>query len=115
MEVTAESLRIEADPTRIEQVIVNLLSNASKYTDPGGSIVLRVERRGPEALISVLDDGIGIAADMLPVIFDLFTAGRPLARPDRRRAGDRPDPGPEFGPDPRRPGGGPERRAGPGQ
>ena len=73
VEVPSELLRIEADPTRIEQVIVNLLSNASKYTDPGGSIVLRVERRGQEALISVQDDGIGIAAEMLPVIFDLFT------------------------------------------
>jgi CheY-like chemotaxis protein len=68
-----ESLRIEADPTRIEQVIVNLLSNASKYTDPGGSITLTIDRDENEVVISVKDTGIGIEPELLPLIFDLFT------------------------------------------
>jgi signal transduction histidine kinase len=73
LQVPEESLRIEADPTRIEQVIVNLLSNASKYTDPGGSIALVVDRLADEAVVSVKDNGIGIAPELLPEIFDLFT------------------------------------------
>jgi signal transduction histidine kinase len=81
MKVPSGSLRIEADPTRIEQVIVNLLNNASKYTDSGGSIELKVERQNEVAVISVKDNGIGIAAEMLPKIFDLFTqADHSLAR-----------------------------------
>ena len=73
LKLPASPVRLEADPMRIEQVLVNLLGNASKYTDPGGSIVLAVDRQGDEVSISVRDDGIGISAEMLPTVFDLFT------------------------------------------
>jgi two-component system, sensor histidine kinase len=76
-----DPVRLEADPTRIEQVLANLLGNASKYTDSGGSIVLSIDREGDEVRISVLDDGIGIAPEMLPKVFDLFAqADHSLAR-----------------------------------
>ena len=65
-------IRLEADPTRIEQVLVNILSNASKYSDAGGSIALTVTLEGEAAAISVRDDGIGIAPEMLSRVFDLF-------------------------------------------
>jgi CheY-like chemotaxis protein len=60
-----------ADPVRLEQVLVNLLSNAAKYTRPGGAIALLVEEAG-EVVIRVRDNGIGIPADVLPAVFDLF-------------------------------------------
>jgi len=61
------------DPTRLEQVFTNLLNNAAKYTEPGGSIALAVARRGREAEVRVTDTGDGIPAEMLPKVFDLFT------------------------------------------
>jgi PAS domain S-box-containing protein len=64
---------VHADPVRLEQVFVNLLSNASKYTPEGGVIELRATRERDEAIVQVRDNGIGISADMLPHIFDLFT------------------------------------------
>jgi PAS domain S-box-containing protein len=63
---------VEADATRLSQVISNLLNNAAKYTDPTGHIWLTVAQEGAEALISVRDTGIGISAEMLPRIFDMF-------------------------------------------
>ncbi len=81
LQLPQEPVPLEADATRIEQVLANLLGNASKYTDPGGSIVLAVAREGDEVTISVRDDGIGIAPEMLPKVFDLFTqADHSLAR-----------------------------------
>ncbi|MGH8713150.1 MAG: ATP-binding protein [Casimicrobiaceae bacterium] len=72
---------VEADPTRLAQVISNLLHNAAKYTDPTGRIWLTIAQRGDEAVITVRDTGIGIAPDMLPRIFDLFTqADRSIER-----------------------------------
>jgi PAS domain S-box-containing protein len=65
-------MRLEADPTRLEQVLTNLLNNAAKYTDPGGHVWLTAERDGDEVVVRVRDTGIGIAPDMLPCIFDLF-------------------------------------------
>jgi PAS domain S-box-containing protein len=64
---------LEADPVRIEQVLVNLLNNAAEFTDAGGHVELTVAREGPEAVIRVRDDGTGIAPDLLPRVFDLFT------------------------------------------
>jgi two-component system CheB/CheR fusion protein len=76
-----ESICVEGDPIRLEQVLTNLLTNAAKYTDPGGKIQLAVERNGIEALIRVQDNGIGIDPSLLPRIFDLFTqANRSLDR-----------------------------------
>jgi PAS domain S-box-containing protein len=68
-----ESVLIEADPLRLAQVFGNLLNNAAKYTEEGGCIRVTVERGPNEALIRVRDTGIGISAEMLPRVFDLFT------------------------------------------
>jgi PAS domain S-box-containing protein len=63
---------IEGDPTRLEQVLVNLLTNAAKYTPQGGRVEVRVARDGDGVLFSVKDNGMGIAEDVLPKVFDLF-------------------------------------------
>ena len=64
---------VKADPGRLEQVFVNLLSNAAKYTPERGHVELRASLDQGEALVHVLDDGLGIAKEMQPRIFDLFT------------------------------------------
>lgn len=64
---------IEGDRARLGQVLANLLNNAAKYTGEGGKIRLDVRQEGTDAVIEVRDTGIGIAPDMLPKIFDLFT------------------------------------------
>ena len=63
---------LNADPTRLAQVVGNLLNNACKFTDKGGRISLTVEREGGQAVIRVRDSGIGIAAEQLLRIFDMF-------------------------------------------
>jgi PAS domain S-box-containing protein len=68
-------IRLEADPTRMEQILLNLLTNAVKYTDIGGRIVLTAKRDRDEVVVRVRDTGIGIAPEMLPRIFDLFVQG----------------------------------------
>ncbi|HEX2644249.1 MAG TPA: ATP-binding protein [Thermoanaerobaculia bacterium] len=79
--VPADPLWLEADATRIEQVLTNLLNNAVKFTDPGGRVELRVESHGEEAVVTVSDNGPGISPDLLPRIFDLFVQEeRSLAR-----------------------------------
>jgi len=76
-----EPLHVEGDATRLTQIISNLLDNAAKYTDPGGRIWLTAEREGDEVVIQVKDSGIGIAPDVLPRIFDMFTqSALPLER-----------------------------------
>jgi signal transduction histidine kinase len=78
---TAGSLRVDADPTRLEQCVVNLLLNAIKYTSNERRITIAAERADQEAIIIVRDNGIGIAPDMLPRIFELFAqADRSLDR-----------------------------------
>nr|MBA2320845.1 response regulator [Deltaproteobacteria bacterium] len=64
---------IDGDPTRLSQVLANLLSNAAKYTPERGRIALVVAQEGATAVIRVVDDGVGIAPAMLPRVFDLFT------------------------------------------
>ncbi|WP_179197488.1 PAS domain-containing hybrid sensor histidine kinase/response regulator [Caballeronia sordidicola] len=72
---------LHADPARLEQVVVNLLTNAAKYTDEGGRIWLTVEQDQEECVIRLRDTGVGIAPELLPRIFDLFAqAERSLAR-----------------------------------
>lgn len=68
-----ESITLDADPVRLAQVFLNLLNNSAKYTPPGGHIRLSVERRGNEAVVSVRDDGLGIPAEMLAHVFEMFT------------------------------------------
>jgi PAS domain S-box-containing protein len=79
--VPAEPAWLDADPARLAQVLVNLLHNASKYTDRGGRIGLTARREGGEVVLRVEDDGSGIPAETLPRVFDPFTQG------GRRRAG----------------------------
>jgi CheY-like chemotaxis protein len=67
-----DPVMLDADPTRLTQVFLNLLDNAAKYTEPGGHIRLSVERDGNEVVVNVRDTGIGITADYLPQIFDAF-------------------------------------------
>ncbi len=75
------SIRLLADSARIDQIFANLLNNAAKYTDPGGSIDLTVRREGDEVVAQVTDSGVGIAPELLPRVFDLFTqADRSLDR-----------------------------------
>jgi signal transduction histidine kinase len=68
----ADPVLVEADPTRLEQIVVNLLTNAIKYTEPGGLIQLSVEATPDEALLRVRDTGIGLSVDILPHVFELF-------------------------------------------
>lgn len=64
---------LDADAIRLEQVVVNLLSNAANYTENGGSIAVHVDRAEDRAELRVTDSGMGIAPEMLPRVFDLFS------------------------------------------
>ena len=76
-----EPIRVEADPTRLEQILNNLLNNAAKNTEPGGHIWLSVELRQPWVEIRVRDDGLGMGPETLARAFDLFSqAERSLDR-----------------------------------
>jgi signal transduction histidine kinase len=68
-----EAVWVRCDRVRLAQVLSNLLNNAAKYTQRGGSIGLSVERVGEEAVFRVSDNGIGISTEMLPKVFELFT------------------------------------------
>jgi signal transduction histidine kinase/ActR/RegA family two-component response regulator len=81
----AEPVMLDADPMRLAQVLSNLLNNAAKYTESGGHIRLVAARRGDEVDISVEDDGIGIAPDMLPRLFQIFSQAEPAL--ERSRGG----------------------------
>jgi signal transduction histidine kinase/ActR/RegA family two-component response regulator len=72
IDLPKEGVDLEADPARLAQVFANLLNNAAKYTDPGGEISLSARRDGRELVVVVSDNGIGIAADMLPQVFTMF-------------------------------------------
>jgi len=74
--VPGERVLIEADGTRVEQIISNLLGNAVKYTPAEGRIRASLGREGNSAKVCIEDSGVGIAADLLPHIFDLFVQGR---------------------------------------
>ena len=68
-----EPIRLWADPLRLEQILTNLLTNAVKYTDPGGRIEVEAETTDDQVVIRVRDNGIGIARSMLDEIFQLFS------------------------------------------
>jgi signal transduction histidine kinase/ActR/RegA family two-component response regulator len=74
--VPRTGLMINADRGRLAQVVTNLLSNAAKYTPPGGHITVSARIDGDHVGLEVADDGAGIAPDLLPRVFDPFTQGR---------------------------------------
>ncbi len=74
-------LWLDADPTRLEQIFVNLLANAAKYTRPHGMIWLEAQREGGEIVVNIRDNGDGIAPEKIPAMFELFSQGeRSVAR-----------------------------------
>jgi len=75
--LTGGSVRVCGDPTRLEQVVSNLLDNAVKYTPRGGRVELTVVADGRDALLTIRDTGVGIRRDALPFIFDLFVQASP--------------------------------------
>jgi len=74
LEVTLadEQLAVDGDPDRLLQVVSNLVTNAVKYTEPGGHLAVSLVRDDGQAVLRVSDDGIGIPAELLPHVFDLF-------------------------------------------
>ena len=85
LELPAEPIVLYGDLTRLTQVFGNLLNNAAKYTDPNGVITLTVSTQGDSARISVSDSGIGIDAQQLPHVFDMFSQLTPAL--ERARGG----------------------------
>jgi PAS domain S-box-containing protein len=83
VDLPAEPVYVDVDPVRLAQIISNLLNNAARYTGKGGHIRLTAARQGDEIIVSVKDDGIGVAAEMLPRIFDIGSQGHPAVdQPD---------------------------------
>ena len=72
LDLPSEPLMVEGDDVRLSQVFVNLLTNAMKYTDMGGDIAVGAERIADDVVVSVTDNGIGIAEDQLTKVFDMF-------------------------------------------
>ena len=80
-EIPERPLRVNGDCVRLTQVIANILSNAAKYTDPGGRVQVIVAELGEEVEIRIIDSGAGIAPELLPRVFDLFTQFEATAGP----------------------------------
>jgi len=81
LSLPTQTIWLDVDPVRLEQVVVNLLTNAAKYTNDGGHIWLTVQQEGAEVVLRVRDTGVGIDPEILPHIFELFTqAERTLDR-----------------------------------
>jgi signal transduction histidine kinase len=85
LEPEAGSAFVEGDPKRLVQVVANLLNNAAKYTPEGGRLAIWMGVTPDHVLVSVADNGIGIAADLLPTVFDLFSQAE--RTPDRAQGG----------------------------
>ena len=75
VDAATEGLLVEVDPERITQVFVNLLNNAAKYMDPGGEIAVSASAESGRVEVTIADMGVGIAPDLMPRIFELFTQG----------------------------------------
>jgi signal transduction histidine kinase/ActR/RegA family two-component response regulator len=73
LDLPEELLSVEGDPTRLVQIVGNILHNSAKFMDPGGRILLSVSREDSYAVISVKDFGMGIPPELVPKIFDLFS------------------------------------------
>ncbi|HEX6975196.1 MAG TPA: ATP-binding protein, partial [Vicinamibacterales bacterium] len=76
VESRRDSIVVWGDSSRLQQVLMNLLTNASKFTPPGGSIDVRLESAGHEARLLVEDSGIGIEPHLLPHVFEPFRKGK---------------------------------------
>ena len=85
MELPQEPVLLDGDALRLAQVFANLLTNAAKYTDPGGHIAVSVQRQGTEAIVRVRDTGIGLAQHELEHVFQMFSQVRGLL--DRSQGG----------------------------
>ena len=85
IDVPPRGLLVDGDPVRLAQVVANLLTNAARYTEPGGVVSVRAVRDARDAVLVVKDTGVGIAPEMLPHIFDLFVQGQQSA--DRKEGG----------------------------
>jgi CheY-like chemotaxis protein len=85
LQLSGQPAHVIGDRTRLVQVISNILNNAAKYTAPGGRIVLAVTVDETRAHVTVSDNGVGIAPEVLPYIFDLFTQAE--RTPDRSQGG----------------------------
>jgi len=85
LQVPYEGLPVDGDPVRLAQVVSNLLTNAAKYSEPGGRIAVVGRRDGAEVVLECRDTGIGISAEMLPRVFELFAQGH--RAPDRVQGG----------------------------
>jgi len=73
-----QTVQLDGDLTRLAQVLSNLLDNAAKYTPKGGNIELSGEQVANQVVIKVRDSGMGIGAEMLPKLFELYAQGQPL-------------------------------------
>ncbi len=73
LKIPEKEIWVDADLTRLAQIISNLLNNAAKYTQSGGNIILSAKLENNNAVVSVTDNGMGIPPEMLPKVFDLFT------------------------------------------
>jgi signal transduction histidine kinase len=80
VEMPDEPLPIEADRVRLEQIFVNLLTNAAKYTDPNGSVWVIAERDADDLVVRIRDNGKGISEELLPSLFNLFVQAEPGSR-----------------------------------
>lgn len=75
IDVPRDELHVEADPVRLSQIVANLLTNAARYTPPNGNIHVKAAREDDHVAVSVTDDGIGIAPELIPRIFEMFVQG----------------------------------------
>ena len=80
LKVDLQSVWVDADAVRLDQVVTNLLDNAAKYTPAGGSIDVSLHAAGGHAVLAISDTGIGIPGDLLPRLFDVFVQGDPGSR-----------------------------------
>ena len=87
VELPPHPLAVEADATRLTQVFSNLLNNAANYTDPGGRISVHVSRAGDEVAVTVADTGIGMSAEALSTVFDMFVQGSSPDAPAKQGLG----------------------------
>jgi signal transduction histidine kinase/ActR/RegA family two-component response regulator len=85
VQLQLEEAWINADLTRLDQIVTNLLVNAFKYTPDGGTVTVQVQALGDEAVLTVTDTGVGMDAALLPTIFDVFVQGSPAL--DRAQGG----------------------------